>query len=396
MSKTFALPLLLSIFLLVPSFDTALKYGGSIGVLAYFVLGTAAVFIGYRFLLPLFLSSVSARTADYFAIATFVGLAAIALYTYPIVNSRPGLVGTDADDALITAATEFLNGRYPYRLTTYLGNLISPMPGAVLLAMPFVVVGLIQLQNVVWLAAFYLVYRRFEGSSTAALGLVWVILVMSPTVMQNVVTGGDYTANTIYVVVAMWLLAPSLADPNSPAWKRILPAILLGIGLSSRSTFILLMPLFLSLLIQIADWKQGIKYLSISGVVFLAVTLPFWVYDPAAFAPLHVQSDKLKAVEDTLPYASVLIPGTTLLLSIVLSLQTMRSDLFRFFLNCAIVQIYVLLLTAVVYSVKQGQLDLYIGQAGYGIFTLFFGATAIWMKMNRKARNSGQNHELVT
>lgn len=394
--RPLALPLALSIFLLVPSFDTALKYGGPLGVLAYFLIGTAIILIGYRFLFPAFLTKLSPRTADYLAIATFVALAAIALYAYPIINSRPGLVGTDADDALITAATELLNGRYPYRLSTYLGNLISPMPGAVILAIPFVVLGLIQLQNIFWLAVFYLIYRHFEKDNRFALGLTWLILVLSPTVMQNLVTGGDYTANTIYVVVAIWLLARSLADKSSPAWKRLLPAILLGIGLSSRSTFMLGMPLFLSLLVQIAGWKQAIKYLSVSGVVFLAVTLPFWLFDPAGFAPLRVQSDKLKAIEDFLPFASILIPGSAILLSIGLSLQTMKADCSQFFRNSAIVQIYVLLLTATVYSLKAGQLDLYIGQAGYGIFTLFFGATAVWMQMTRNAADSKQGHELVT
>lgn len=394
--RSITLSLAFAVFLLVPSFDTALKYGGPIGVLAYFAFGAILIFVGYRFILPVFSTRVSPRTADYLAIATFISLAVVALIAYPIANSRPGLVGTDADDALITAATELLSGRYPYRLSTYLGNLISPMPGAVILAIPFVVVGLIQLQNVFWLAVFYLVYRHFENDSRAALGLTWVILALSPTVMQNVVTAGDYTANSIYVVVAMWLLARSLADANVPVWKRVLPAVFLGIGLSSRSTFMLGMPIFLSLLVQIAGWKETIRYLSISGIVFLAVTLPFWLYDPAGFAPLRVQSDKLTAIEDVLPYARILIPGSTILLSLALSLQTMKADGFRFFLNSAIVQIYVLLLTAIVYSFKAGQLDFYIGQAGYGIFTLFFGATAVWMKMNRRAASASQNHELVT
>ncbi len=389
--RPLTLPLAFAFFLLFPSLDTALKYGGPVGVLIYFLVGTAIVFLAHRYLLPVFEWNISPRTADILAAATFIGLAAIALSLYPIANIRGAGLGTDADDALITAVTELLNGRYPYHLSTYLGNPISPMPGAVLLAIPFVVLGVIQLQNVFWLAVFYLVYRGFEQSSRSSLGLLWMMLALSPTVMQNIVTGADYTANSIYIVDAMWLLVRMLAEPSAAAWKRVLPAILLGVGLSSRSTFILLMPLLISILVQTAGWKNAIKYLTITGVVFIGVTLPFWLYDPAGFAPLRVQSDKLTAVEDVLPFASVIIPGSAVLLSLFLSRQKMTTDCRRFFRNCAIVQLYVLLLTSLIYSLKQGRLDLYLGQSGYGMFTLFFGATVFWMYLYNGSSAEFQN-----
>ena len=362
-----------SIFLLAPSFDTALKYFGPKGVVAYFVIGTILIGSAYRFVWPAFRSSISDKIANYLAIATFLLITAAALYIYPIANSGRLGGGSDADEALITAATDLISGNYPYYRSTYLGNLISPMPGSVLFAIPFVILGAIHLQNVFWLAIFFVVFRHYEKSSVSALGLLWAMLAFSPTLMQNVVTGADYTSNTIFVLVLMWILIRNVSDAEIVGWKRILPAVLLGVALSSRSTFMLLMPLLLSILIQTAGWKNAIKYLTMSGIAFLAVTIPFWVYDPAGFAPLNVQSAKLKAIEDFLPFASIIVPGSAILLSTILSFQTLRLDCARFFWNCAVVQLFVLLLTALIYTLKLGQLDLYLGQTGYGMFTLFFG-----------------------
>jgi len=42
------------------------------------------------------------------------------------------------------------DGKYPYYETSFLGNPISPMPGALLIALPFYVLGWTALQNIVW------------------------------------------------------------------------------------------------------------------------------------------------------------------------------------------------------------------------------------------------------
>lgn len=378
-SNRFLLVFGFAVFLLASSFDTALKYFGVAGVIAYFAAGTLLIFALDRFALLFFRDNVSERTANILAIVTLVGLTVFTLIVYPMANTGRFGGGSDADDALVVAVGELLRGHYPYTPSTYLGNPISPMPGAVFLAIPFVVLGAIHLQNVFWLAVFFLVYRHYEKSSVPALGLIWAMLALSPTLLQNIATGADYASNTIYILVFMWLLMRTLSDSGSAIWKRVIPAILLGVALSSRSTFILIMPLFLSALVQVTSWKNAVKYLAISGTTFLAVTLPFWLYDPAGFAPLRIQSEKLKGVEDVLPFASIIIPGVAGLIAIALSFQAMRADAARFFRNCAIVQIFVLFFTSAVYSVKLGRVDFFLQQSGYGMFSLIFGATAFWM-----------------
>lgn len=368
----------LAVFMLCPSFDTVIKYFGVGGVIGYFLLGTLIVFTADRFLLPEFKNKVSERTANILAVVTFASIIALTLVVYPIANTGQFGSGSDADDALIVAVGELLRGNYPYTPNTYLGNPISPMPGTVFLAIPFVIIGAIHLQNILWLAVLFLVFRHYEKSSVSALGLIWAMIAFSPTLLQNMVTGADYVSNSIYVLALMWILMRTLSD-GAEAWKSVIAAILLGVALSSRSTFMLIMPLFLSLLVQTSGWKQAVKYLSIAGVAFLAVTLPFWLHDPAGFAPLRVQSEKLKSIENILPFAGIIVPGIAGLIAVTLSFQKMKADAARFFRNCAIVQIFVVFLTSILYSVKLGHLDFFLQQSGYGMFSLFFGATAFWM-----------------
>lgn len=376
------IPLLLafSAFLLVPSFDTALKYFGPVGVIVYFATGTLSVITLYRLFFPIFFFSISERTSDRMAIALLLMLALLAMYMWPIANSGRFGSGSDADDALMIAAGELAYGRYPYYVTTYLGNMIGPMPGSILLALPFALTGTIPLQNVLWIGGLFFTYRYFEKSSTAALALLGAVLLFSPTVLQNIATGADYVSNSIFVMVFMWILVRSAAvDRSRLQVKGVIGALLLGIGLASRSTFFLLMPLLFSVLAQNAGWKNAVRYLSISAIVFLAITVPFWLYDPSGFAPLHVQAVKLGAVESVLPYARYILPLSAGSLSIALAFRRMPHDCARFFLNCAIVQLFILIFTAVLYSLRLQRLDLYLEQSGYGMFTLFFGTTAIWM-----------------
>jgi len=377
-----------SAFLLVPSFDTFLKYFGLIGVILYFAIGSLALLFVQKFVLPIYRSKMTGKFADILAVVTFAALTLAVTIVYPLANSERFGSGSDADDALLIAAGKLLNGEYPYYLSTYLGNMISPMPGAVLLSIPFVVLGIIAIQNVFWLGVLFVTVRHYFKSSPLALGLIWLLLLFSPTVLQNLLTGADYVSNSIYILVFMWMMVTTISDPKSAEWKRLLPAILLGIGLSSRSNFLLLMPLLLSILVQNAGWISAIKYLTVSGITCFLVTVPFWLYDPPGFTPLIVQSMKVTELQTVLPLAGVIIPLSGILLAAFLSLQKLETDCLTFFRNCAVVQLFALLFTSGIWSLKLGYLDLFVGQSGYGMFTLFFGAVAGWTAFYNNAVSS--------
>lgn len=377
--RTFFSILGFAVFLLVPSCDTILKYFGAVGVAAYLLFGFLILLAAYKFAAPVFFSKLTETQANVLAALTFAALTALALVVYPLANSGRLGSGSDADDALVVGVGELFAGRYPYYAVTYLNNFISPLPGSFLLAAPFVLLRQVALLNVFWLGAFFLAARHFLKSGVWAILLLWTILIFSPTVLQNLATGADYAANTIYVLVAMWLMVKTISATDAPEWKKLLPTVLLGVGLSSRSNFMLLTPLLFSALVQNAGWKSAVKYSLITGAVFLFITVPFYLYDPAGFMPLHVQASKLVKIEDVLPLARILIPLASVALAAALSFQKMDADCAVLFRNCAVVQIFVLLFTALISSIHLGALDLFFGQSGYGMFTLFFGALACWI-----------------
>ena len=383
-----------AILLLVPSFDSIYKYLGLTGIAIYFIVGTVILLLGYRFAVPFLKASLSERAANILAGLTFLCLIAVVAIGYPLANSGRFGGGSDADEALIMAAKAIASGIYPYTQVTYLGNLISPMPGAVFFGMPFSLTGLFQFQNVFWFGVLFFLIRHLSGRGSIGLGLSWLLLVLCPTVIWNFVTGSDYATNTIYIAILMWILVRKCAETEAPEWQRIIPAILLGIGLSSRSNFILMMPLLLSALVQNAGWRPAIKYLAISGVIFMLVTVPFWLHDPVGFAPLAAQGSKLKDLVDVLPYANIIIPGTAGILTLVLALRKLPVDCAALFRNCAVVQLFILLFTCTVSSIKAGHPDIFLRQSGYGMFTLIFAAISAWIFCFRIGYETKANRNL--
>src|SRR5260370_6837948 len=241
----------LAFCLAVPSCGVIQKYFGNVGLLMYLVAATAILWLTYRYLADPFLLRLSERESVYLLLLTFLALIALFAIVYPKANVHIAGRGSDADDGLNLAVKELLNGRYPYSVRTYLDNPISPLPGAILLAIPFVLVGSSAYQNLFWLGVFCFVLFRMMQSWRATLILFWTILIVSPVVMNHVVTGGDYPTNTIYFLVFILLSLTSRPRADSLSWKKLLAVLLLGIGLSSPANFLLFVaPLFSGLTLR--------------------------------------------------------------------------------------------------------------------------------------------------
>ena len=379
-----------SILLLVPSFDTVLKYTGVIGLIGYFLSGFAGLYVFDRFLAKWVINSLREKPVLSAAIAAFILaiLIAIAAVGYPIANSGRFGGGSDIDDAMLIGAGEILEGRYPYYPKTYLGGYLSPMPGTLLLSVPFVAAGLLPYQNLFWLAFLFFTARNILKNSAIALGVAMTPVLTNPTFYQVLVTGSDHAANSIYVLVGMWATVRSVSERQTIWWKKVLAAAFLGFGLSSRSVFLFLMPLLFSLLFQTSGLREALKYVGLVLVIFCAVTLPFFLYDPAAFSPLIVHAEKTRLLENVLPHAGLIIGGTTLVLSLILSLQRMTSDCAILFRNSAIVQLFMLLFASILWVIYIGQLSLFLGTIGYGMFALFFASVSAWIFLARRLNSS--------
>ena len=372
------------------SADAFYKYLGFGGIAVYTTFCVAAVFFLARASIGAKLNlALTDRQAVIAAAAVFAVLIVVCLLVYPLADTgQLGDRGSDADDALVIGAQALLHGHYPFYPLTYYGNQIAPMPGAILLAIPFAIKPLIALQNIFWLAILFWVVSKDLRSWSYGLLLLLALALLCPAVMQNLLTATDRLSNTIYILVAMWLMLKYVPDDDARWWKKLFPAILLGIGLSSRSNFFFVVPIFFSALGQIAGWTRAVKYLAISGAVFLAVTLPFWLYDPAGFSPFVVQSDKMAQFNSTLPHASLVVAISGMLLAVIVAIRKMDRDLVTFFFNCGLVQLFSVLLLSAISTAHSGKLDLYFGHVSYGVFALVFFLFAGVIRLKRMAPSS--------
>ena len=369
----------LAFCLVIPSCGVIQKYFGNIGLLIYLVAATAILWLVFRYLLELVLSRLSERQAQFLAAVTFVALIAVFALVFPRANVHVAGRGSDADDALNLAVGELLHGRYPYYVQTYLQNAIANFPGAILLAAPFVLLGNSAYQNLFWFGVFFFAVSRLQQSWRGGLILIWIVLLFSPVVINYVVTGGDDLANSIYVLLFMLLTVRWVSSSDVPAWKRVLAALLVGVGLSSRANFLLVMPqLFAALTIK-AGWRAALNYVAGAGAAFAAVTIPFWLYDPADFTPLHAQAHKVAEFQTILPFAGLVVPALGGCIAMALAWRSIKLRRETWLRDCAIVQAFLVVCVATLTIIQTGTLSL--TSTSYGVFFLFFGVLAFGPKM---------------
>ncbi|MEK6335105.1 MAG: hypothetical protein AABM67_09160 [Acidobacteriota bacterium] len=365
--------------LIFPSFGVIQKHFGNSGLVIYLILAPALLWLTYHFAADRLLGSISERQSLYLAAITLLALVVTFAVLYPKANTHLPGRGSDADDALNLAASELLSGRYPFYVETYLHNPIGIFPGAVFLALPFVLLGNSSPQNLFWLAAFFFAVSGSVSSWRLGLLLLWTVLLFSPVVTQQLVTGTDDVANSIYVLLFMLLLARWVARPDAAAWKKLLAAFLLGIGLSSRGNFVLVLPQLFAELTRRATWSVAAKYVAIACAAFAAVTFPFWLYDPAGFSPFNTQTHKVAVWQTVLPYSGFVIPALGGLIALALAVKSLRQRSVTWLRDCAIVQA-VLVLSVVTLSIIQRR-TFSLVLMSYGVFFLFFGVYACWSRM---------------
>lgn len=359
--------------LIFPSTAIFYKYFDIPGVLFYILLAGLGLWIIHRYRFDI-LNRISDRGVTILSVLVFIALTAIFLLIYPVADS--GIVGrgSDNDDALTIAAQQLLAGHYPYEVRTYLGNPISPLPGAIILSLPFVLLGNVGYQNIFWLAVFLFFSMRYFGDRCVALLLFLIVIIFSPVILYLVVIGSDYISNSIYVLVfSVWMIS-SVLNPRDPVWVKLVLAIFLGIALSSRANFLFLLPLIYMLILRRSNFKTASFYLGITGLAFVLTTLPFYLWSPENFSPLHT-ADKLVQLDEFIPYAGSLVLISTLIFTIWLSLKMIKSPdtyLYYFFLILA----FPIVLGGFISIFIPG--DHFIGFAFYGVFFIFFGVLAFW------------------
>lgn len=352
-------------WLVVPSVGAVLKHLGGLGLLVYAAAVVAALWAIRSWVLPRLEAWLSEKAAIALAAVTLVGVIVAFLCLHQQVSApRPGH-GSDRNEALNLATGELLYGRYPYYPKTHLGNPISPLPGSLLLAAPFVWLGDSAYQAFFWLAVLFVVVRRQLRDPRRALLLVWAALALSPAIAQEILTGGDLLPNSIYVLV--FVLALLHRAERGSAW---LYALLLGVGLSSRANFLVLLPLVLSALAQRAGWGRALKLTAVSCATLGIVTVPFFLASPEGFSPLHTLH-MFEAASSGPPWFGSFVLFLDAGLAVALAfLRPSRTDA-AFLGECALVLAVPVVFLAAVLGVRTGVAGL--ASLGYGVCSLFFG-----------------------
>jgi len=266
-------------------------------------------------------------SAGWFLLLFAAFIAAFAIL-YPISLKHTLNAGSDREDALRIELTAVRHHQYPYDTRTFLGSPPTPLPGAMLLAAPFFAVQHIAWQNFLWLALFFLFTLRFFRYRATALFFLAVFLLFAPGNLSDFTSGGDYLTNFFYLAIAIALFTQSLGR----SWYARIPAALfLGITLSSRIIYVvILIPLLALALQRTSRLRTSVLFLIVLTAA-AAVTLPVFTPHPAMhlLQQLNQNARKLRYIpaalhpQWTLPTLGVLIACIAL---------PLRMDLPRLFL----------------------------------------------------------------
>lgn len=349
------------------------KYAGTAGVLGYLAAVTAVLFLTRRAS-----GWISGFCEKHFGI--LAGLCSVILIagfvvTHPMEDSRGPGKSSDRDEGLNLAVNRLLRGETPYYPPNPEAGPLSVLPGSVAMAVPFVAAGDSSYQNLFWLPVFLLVAWRYLADKTAALLLLAVPLGISPSLLYEFVSGGDLITNSIFVAVFLLFAIHAWTTDSGTPWLRIAACVMLGIALASRANFVLLIPPFAALIWRKSGFRAALLASVLTGIVVLAVTVPFYLNDPAGFTPF-LSKQKLAVADSKLPAASTLLVGATALASLAASVHLLlRKDEksnTRFFRCCTFITLTPMICVVTISTILNRHPDFTFMRDRFGIMYLFF------------------------
>lgn len=341
----------------------------------YVVVSVALLFVLFRWAVPARKESLSARLCIVFLAALLVALAAAHVYVHPMVDiggfRLAGITfgATDVDDAIDLALNTLFDGRYPYSERTFLNAPITPMPGALLLALPFHLTGFTALQNVFWFGIFWFLLWTITSDIRTVAILAGITTFFSPNVIYQQIIGTDYLANGIYVLTAMVLLMRTV----DKGWLSVVGfSAFAGVTLASRPHWLCLVPILWAYwAYRTTALRTLVMLVSMAGS-FALLALPFFLYDPSGFSPLHVI--QFVTVGGAFPSAHLLVGLPAVLLATGLAYRFGRGPLLHQVRSAFFVQGFLILAGFGLAWVAEGQPDLMYSH--FGTLFISFGVCA--------------------
>ncbi|WP_353072973.1 hypothetical protein [Tunturiibacter gelidiferens] len=287
-----------------------LKYLSPAKATGALILGSLSIAIGMSWILRLNLRPREISIA--WLLLLFLALTTAFAILYPISLRHTLNIGSDREDALRIELLAIGHHQYPYDTRTFLGNPPTPLPGAMLLAAPFYALGHIAWQNLLWLALFFFFALRFFRYRSTALFYLAVFLLFAPAHLSDFSSGGDYLTNFFYIAIAVTLFSRSL---NHSLYASIPAALFLGVALSSRILYAVILIPLLSLTLQRTFRLRAAVLFFLILLSTCAITLPvFWPH-PLSQLLLQLQqnANKLRYIPTvihpqwTLPLLAILV-----------------------------------------------------------------------------------------
>ncbi len=285
---------------------------------------------------------------------------------YPEWNAQ-----VDRDEALDLAVRELLAGRPPYRVVTQLGNPVSPLPGSLLLALPFVLLGSSAYQNLGWGALVLWILARRAGASAALLGLVACFA--SLAFAQEWLFGGDLITVALASAGAIAAVGAAAEQPRLRAWA----GLALGVALLSRPNLAFAFVSLLAWALRTRRARQVLPMLVLAAALAGGLLAAFYLWDPAHFTPLHIVH-KLDHGE----HGNLAVAVTAAMLLTASALGATRwyrgDERVRLFLELAAVQAVPLVTMVIAQSLDARQLSFAFLKERYGIVP-FVWCVAAWL-----------------
>lgn len=218
------------------------------------------------------------------ALLLFISLVVFPLYYLGVDAGYLGGLGGTRGEAINIAIQRVLAGEYPYSVSTSDSQPLTPLPGGLLLAAPAsLAVGSAAFMNVYLLPIAVLLVWIV---SRAAASILALSLIAAPALWTDVLSEGDLVSTTVLAFSVGLLVLRSAEQAIRPS-RWLWPA-LLGVVGATRVTTMAVALIVAALVINAGYIRTALLQLLISLTVFLGVSLPFYLWNPDEFSPLHV------------------------------------------------------------------------------------------------------------
>lgn len=370
--------MLLLLCLALPSLDTVARYGGNIALLLYPLVVLALIGCAVR-LAAIPATPFAGRCYIISTSAVVAGLIAIFIVVFPMADVQVPGRGSDTDEAYDIAVDAMLAGRAPYDMLTYLGNRIHQLPGALLLASPFVLLGTSAWQNLCWVAIHAVVVIRLLGPVQGSL-LFLLEFAASPVLLQQIGTGSDGVMSGLSTLLALLAFMHAWAPGQRHAVLRWLSCLLLALALSNRLNFVLGVMPAVFYVWQLRGTASALSAAAVLAMLLAMINLPFYLANPAGFAPLEGMN-RIGRFDALLPHATLLLPVAAALATLAGSWWLRQRPRDAALLGLGAGQCLLVVSGAVLSSIAGGAAD--FSYCYYGCYFMFPLGLLAWQTLLR-------------